>query len=450
MTIFKKRLFCIVAACFMLILPFISWGGGTTKEAKADSTTTVYSFRGSNLTFPCAVFNYGIQGTQDEDGLWQNNYILAKADYYYNGFNSRVVGLDERRVGGHNRLSPLVYLSPVYPPLDSGAIASRPTSFVTFEFGLLGDGDNITVCYNLVYSNYVPQDNFTGLDVYYDLYGYLNPRPLRGNNRAEISLFDNTVGSSVQVSSGSYQYVYFSRVNSAENAQSLLSGQVFPQAGADCDAVMRLYVSSSDFIPNISRVELGNVSASPISDDNYFMTSIIYLASYGGYGLYRIKMPYNYVRYYDTNNNYLEIAIPYFSQWEVYFAPLVKYDLRTYYLSEYVSDTDSYELGKAAGIIEGEANKAAAIKAAVNANSVEWAGIIDERVAAELELAKDVVYNEGFQAGANKTFGWGMFMSSTLDVLNIPIFGEFGLGDMFMVVFGVGLVIIVLKIFAGG
>lgn len=354
MTIFKKRLFCIVAACFMLILPFISWGSGTTNEAKADSVDVQYYFNGSNIWLEC------------QEVIPQN----------------------------------------LVPDTDNNSAFSFRWSFSSLQ-----DNEHLRFAISAAYSVYSSQ-----------MLSLVDATSFTWYNPGENGLFPDEVLVTIPNSAG---------------LSTQKSFYLLPKTTADlnrmatyCNIIV-LNTASNRMNVQIVKIEFGNAP--------------MYPGFYNGHSYSNILANYNFVRYSDKNGCYIELQFPVVCSAAYSDSFLLK--PRTYYLSEV---DDLYLAGKQAGIVEGEKNKVAAVEGAIRETNEKWNAVLDERVAAELELAKDVVYNEGFQAGANKTFGWGMFMSSTLEVLNIPIFGEFGLGDMFMVVFGVGIVIIVLRIFAGG
>lgn len=422
MTIFKKRLFCIVAACFMLILPFMSWGSGSTKEAKADSVSTLYEFDGSNLTFTSSTFD-----------VWNTKQLT---------------------IGGEE-------INGTFFPL-SNPVTLYGTDFI---FSLAG---NAGITFSLRFEDFfVEQEDvylsgLTDVNIYYEfrigvnsgapvVYPFITELPTYNvyasdpvSRRLDIpSVTENPYFRFVDGYNDGYIVVRNSTINSTLFGVPIYRAQ----------SILRFIRSSESFNADIYKIDIGHRL-----DMKY--QSFIFMPDYTSAAVQsRIDLAVNYIRYYSRNGEWLEVQIPIDNRegrWNSYYL----YDNRTYYVPGYnLSDTpsgdegdtsESYWNGYNDGVFDGEANKEAAISAAINQNDKKWAGIVDERVSTALEAVKDTVFQEGFQAGASSEFGFGMFMTSVLDVLNIPIFGSFGLGDMFMVVFGVGIVLVVLKIFAGG
>lgn len=458
MTIFKKRLFCIVAACLMFILPFISWGGGTIKEAKADEIT--YRFNGSNLFFNSMSFYangfnrtglpYLTFGYERFIGLPSKSSMylpLEKPIYYYSGgrYNANYTYGDTN--------APISFKLDLGRSVSSSYVPGITDPIYEFRFSLSDFTVFSSALDSAGYFSYIVNASFFYSDV--GDYGPYNTLPLLGNPGFNISDRSDNVGGDVVVVNG---------LSGTFSSDTFVNGPkwlgIFPSKYADdldvfapysipIYALVRFDMSSPSFNCNVVKIELGSfyVNDSVTSGSNWFLTII--QTYQGQYCISYVTLPYNFVRYYDNNGEYFEYAIPVnLGTTFVQENPgSLLFEPRTYYLA---ASSSSFQEGYNEGFKEGQTALTGAVNSAIRDTNEKWEKVVDERVAEELELAKKVEYDKGFQAGANTQFGFGMFMSSILDVLNTPIFGSFGLGDMFMVVFGVGIVIIVLKIFAGG
>lgn len=206
---------------------------------------------------------------------------------------------------------------------------------------------------------------------------------------------------------------------------------LFPETQqSTCRALLRVFKSSVDFNCNIYKAVIGSSMASESS----FKVLNIGLRSGGAdpdyYALYTRTLACNYIRYYDMNDNYIEFA--------VYSGNSDKslVDTRTYYTTSNLTDTVIFQNGYADGLIAG------------NRDGYEK-GYNDARAEYEGSGYNDG-YNDGWRDGQDNDFSLGWFLQSSLNILDVKLFGLFSIGDVLKVSVGVMLVLIVLKIFAGG
>lgn len=142
----------------------------------------------------------------------------------------------------------------------------------------------------------------------------------------------------------------------------------------------------------------------------------------------------NNLQYVSSNNTYLNFEIP--VHCSVKYKTQYLWDERSYYISNAISESQMYQSGlsdgRQIGRSEGYKDGYADAKAAYDGSGYQEG------------------YNAGWQEAQGNEFSFEWFLTSTLSILDVDIFGVFSLGDVLTVSLGVMLVLIVLKLFAGG
>lgn len=197
-----------------------------------------------------------------------------------------------------------------------------------------------------------------------------------------------------------------------------------------CRALLRVYKSSIDFNCNIYKAVIGSLDVSNSSFKVKYITNKTSSSVLDYYALAVKTVACNYIRYYDVNDNYIEFA--------VYSGNSDKslLDTRTYYTASSITDNIIYQNGYNDGVVVGNRD---GYSNGYNDAKIEYDG-----------SGYDDGYNDGWRAGQDNEFSLGWFLQSSLNILDVKIFGLFSIGDVLMVSVGVMLVLIVLKIFAGG
>ncbi len=108
-----------------------------------------------------------------------------------------------------------------------------------------------------------------------------------------------------------------------------------------CRVLLRVFKSSLDFNCNIYKIEIGTGGV------NNFGATIYEYAS-NDYRIKSISTSYNYIRYYDKNDNYIEFDIPCSS------SSIALMDKRIYYTYSGQNDNVIYQNGYQDGYINGE------------------------------------------------------------------------------------------------
>lgn len=180
-------------------------------------------------------------------------------------------------------------------------------------------------------------------------------------------------------------------------------------------------VENALFSANIKRVDMGN----EVMYNGFFVGKDYYV---------RPADYYNYLRYTDVNGSYVELQFPLNCSPSYQDSFLMKN--RTYYLTGDISDSDIYQEGFQDGLIQNAQDE------------------YDKGYEAGKEAYEGSGYNKGYadglEAGSDGVGSLGWFFQNALSVLDVKIFGFVSLGDLFKLVVGVSLVLILLKIFAGG
>ena len=123
------------------------------------------------------------------------------------------------------------------------------------------------------------------------------------------------------------------------------------------------------------------------------------------------------------------------------------FENRTYYLGNALNGDGNYQLGYDEGYSEGYD------KGFILGNeqfTTETQDAIDSAYNSGKTYGESLGYSKGWQDATDNEFTAGNFFSKVMSIFDVKIFGAFSMSEVFVVVLGLSLVIIVLKIFAGG
>lgn len=123
------------------------------------------------------------------------------------------------------------------------------------------------------------------------------------------------------------------------------------------------------------------------------------------------------------------------------------FENRTYYLGGALNGDGNYQLGYDEGYQLGYEK---GLYLGSDFNEQDRLRELEQAYNDGKTAGENVGYNKGWQDAQNNEFTAGNFFSKTLDIFEVNIFGPISIADIFIIVIGLTLVVIVLKIFAGG
>lgn len=307
-----------------------------TKDCKAafsDGPTFLYE----NCLMPTNCYNVNAYGFYVNDSTVQNNQTLIHGTYY-NKTDNYSYANNPYPVYSKYPNEPLYTIGSQYTSLQN--LISSDISIKTIADSVYADHIEINFDIFNYTGNVLSGDRLYAISDYNGIYS-LNKAPFwidynRGsNNQLSSSL--------IRIRQTGYSYVYF---NSYGNFTAFDSnGNEYVDTNKlYIDLCLRFYLSSNEFSSSISKIEKGSYtkSTAPIPFQDTIVTW-----STGEKFISSSYMAYNYLKFYDINNNYLEIAFPAISD-----SPLLFYSNTIEYTSLNIDTNASYERGKVDGVSE--------------------------------------------------------------------------------------------------
>ena len=123
------------------------------------------------------------------------------------------------------------------------------------------------------------------------------------------------------------------------------------------------------------------------------------------------------------------------------------FENRTYYIGNALNGDGNYQLGYDEGYQLGYEK---GLYLGSDFNEQDRQREIQQAYDRGYASGENFGYNKGWQEAQDNEFTAGNFFSKTLDIFEVDIFGPISIADIFIIVIGLTLVVIVLKIFAGG
>ena len=381
------RIGSIFVACLLLCISFVPLFFKPVEEAKADTVTVSYTFRGSDIFIPFG-FNY-----------------LTENHKYSHPATDEICIMNFKPVLS-NRATITVQGSGVVIP-------NCPSSFYSACY-FYGNRWNVFATYYYLTVNgnlFEEASSETG----YCLYAYnLN------SNGAPVNI--QSIGDV-----GPTTIIRYTQFFSTETSIADITDVVGPRV----DTYIQ-YGFSSDVV----KVRLFGEAVYPAdygSNNVMYRNHLLYTDTKG----YTCDIVFtSYVYKGATNsNNYIDVN-----------RDDLIFDDRTYFFTTSFSDDESYQLGLA----EGEKNKEIYGDNRVEQALRDWEASISSRLLQARNEGIAEGKQIGYQEGVGTDFGLERFLTSALSALDVPIFGKFSIGQLFALIVGVSLVFIILKIFAGG
>lgn len=303
------------------------------KTAKADGPTFLYE----NCLMPTNCYNVNAYGFYVNNSTVQNNQTLIHGTYY-NKTDKYSYANSPYSIYSRSSVQPLYTVGRQYLLLQN--LISTDIAIKRIDESVYGEHIELTFDIFNYTGNVLSGERLYGIGETNGIYSLNKAVFWVDLNSSSINTPSSTL---IRIGDTGYSYAYFNSYGSFTSIDSNSNTYVDTNK-LYVDLCLRFYLSSYEFSSSIAKIEKGSYTKSTAPSP---FQEVIVSWSTGEQFLSSSYIAYNYLRFYDVNNNYLEIAFPAISD-----TPLLFYPNTIEYTSLNIDTNASYERGKVDGVSE--------------------------------------------------------------------------------------------------